>query len=204
MRAQLLHHPAAFQEGVRHSSGRPSFAQAVNKEGSPSATSALLQSVSSAPPALPPTPSPLPPVRSVLDSHPPTIRRELDIGGLRATKSKEPALIGSSDSTGLVVVNPPKRPKLVFVSKLSPSTTAEQLQAHLSSVNVAPLFCHRLKTKYETYASFCVGVDDMYFQRLCDPSTWPSDCLFKPFRGRLHSDMILSPNTNSVPRDDKK
>lgn len=124
--------------------------------------------------------------------------------GLRATKSNDPALLGSSDSTGLVVVNPPKRPKLVFVSKLSPSTTAEQLQAHLSSVNVAPLFCHRLKTKYETYASFCVGVDDMYFQRLCDPCTWPSDCLFKPFRGRLHSDMILSPNTNSVPLDDKK
>lgn len=123
-----------------------------------------------------------------------------------STKSKNPAFVGASAMTGLVVVNPPKRPKpahkVMLVSKLCPSPTAEQLQAHLSSVSVAPLFCRRLRTRYNTYASFCVGVDDQGFQRLTDPCMWPADCLFKPFRGKLYPDMILSPNQTH--RDDKK
>lgn len=73
--AQLLHHPPALQEGVRHSSRQPFFAQAVNKEGLPSAALALLQSVSSAPPPSSPSLSPLSTVHSVpvLQCHPPTI-----------------------------------------------------------------------------------------------------------------------------------
>lgn len=118
--AQLLHHPPTLQEGVRQSSRQPFLAQAVKKEGLPSAALALLQSVSSAPPPSSPSLSPLSTVHSVpvLECHPPTIDKN--------RRSRE--CVDASDTCELVVVPQPKRPQATFASKLSPSTISASLK----------------------------------------------------------------------------
>lgn len=108
--------------------------------------------------------------------------------------------VGASDACSISVVRPSKRPRHIFVSKLSPSTTSAQLTEHLSTVHVIPLACQRLKTKYSSYSSFCVTVDEDSFERLSDPLFWPKGCLFKPFRGKLHPEMFCS---TDVPHDEK-
>lgn len=186
LRAELLRRPPALQDEVHRSSEKPSFTQVVYKEVSPSATSAPLQSVSSAFPTLPPTPFPLSPVQSVsvLDRNLPTIEK----------KRRSRACVGASDTCGLVVVPQPKRPKpkAMFVSKLSPSTTSASLNAHLSTLGVLSLSCRRLKTKFDTYASFYISVSEEFFERLNDPAVWPKDCLFKEFRGMFREGMLHS------------
>lgn len=107
-------------------------------------------------------------------------------------KNGSAACVGAADTTLISVVQRLKRPRRIFVSKLSPCTTSAQLTAHLSSVDVTPLSCQRLKTKYDSYSSFCVTVSEDSFQHLADPSLWPKDCLFKPFRGKLLPEMILT------------
>ncbi|KAL1465895.1 hypothetical protein MTO96_043067 [Rhipicephalus appendiculatus] len=97
------------------------------------------------------------------------------------------------DSSTLLVAQIPQRPQrqwAIFVSKLSPDTTSADLKKHIESVDLSAISCRRLKTKYPSYSSFCVTVDEYTSKRLNDPSRWPCGCIFKPFRGILHEDML--------------
>lgn len=113
-----------------------------------------------------------------------------DDSAITNKRSGRAACVGASDSCRISVVQRSKRPRHIFVSKLSPCTTSAQLTEHLSTVHIVPLACQRLKTKYTSYSSFCVTVDEVSFQRLGDPLLWPKGCLYKPFRGKLHADML--------------
>lgn len=76
------------------------------------------------------------------------------------------------------------------MTKLAPETSSSQVSAYVTSVATAPLVCKRLKTKYESYASFYVAVDDETYQKLQDPGLWPTNCLFKPFQGILFDRLL--------------
>lgn len=93
-------------------------------------------------------------------------------------------------TSALSVAQRQHRPKAIFVSNLSSETTSSDLTNHLKALNISPLSCRRLRTKYQSYSSFHVAVDEEALKRLNDPSMWPMGCLFKPFRGVLHDDMI--------------
>lgn len=107
-------------------------------------------------------------------------------------KKRSPPRVGASEASQLVVVHRPPSSRAIFVSKLSANTTSAQLLAHLSTVQVTPLSCKRLRTKYDSYSSFCVTVNEECFRRLSDPSMWPKGCLFKPFQGKVHPGMLHS------------
>lgn len=81
-------------------------------------------------------------------------------------------------------------PKALFVTKLSPETTEAQLCSYLTARDAAPLACKRIKTRYNTYASFYVAVSNVCYELLQDPALWPNECLFKPFRGVLRESML--------------
>lgn len=104
--------------------------------------------------------------------------------------------VGASEASDLVVVRRPPNTRAIFVSKLSAKTTSGQLRAHLATVDVTPVSCKRLKTKHDSYSSFCVTVDGESFERLGDPSLWPKGCLFKPFQGKFHPGMVHSSELN--------
>ena len=108
-------------------------------------------------------------------------------------RKKKPASFGvMKTSTISVAQRPqrPQRPKALFVTKLSPDTTAADIKKHIASLDLSPISCRRLQTKFQSYSSFYIEVDEETLQRLNDPSMWPLGCLFKPFRGELRDDML--------------
>ncbi|CAN7986876.1 unnamed protein product, partial [Ixodes hexagonus] len=98
--------------------------------------------------------------------------------------------VGASSSSRLSVVSAAPRPRAMFVTKLAPTTTSSDMVEHLVSVGAAPLICRKLKTRYDSYSSFYVAVDDATYETLRDPSFWLKSCLFKPFRGGLRDELL--------------
>ncbi|CAN8007377.1 unnamed protein product, partial [Ixodes pacificus] len=107
-------------------------------------------------------------------------------------KTRIPAQAGASVACKLSVAPSPSRRRALFVTKLDPVTTSADIVGHLYSLDVENLKCHRLKTRYNTYASFHVSVAAEDFEKLSDPALWPKDCLFKPFRGALRQELLHS------------
>jgi hypothetical protein len=62
------------------------------------------------------------------------------------------------------------------------------------------LVCTRLKTKFNTYASFQISVTEEDFPLINNVGVWPDGCLIAPFYGRLSSEQIFS-TTNPVSGD---
>jgi hypothetical protein len=78
------------------------------------------------------------------------------------------------------------------MSRFSPAqdiTSSLEEQLELSS-----LTCTRLKTKFNTCASFHVSVSEKDFPLINNTGVWPNGCLIAPFYGRLNFDQIYSPD----------
>ncbi|KAH8039008.1 hypothetical protein HPB51_004828 [Rhipicephalus microplus] len=85
----------------------------------------------------------------------------------------------------------PRRPKASFATKLSPDTTAADIKKkHNASLDLSTISCRRLQTKFQSYSSFYIKVDEQTLQRLNDPLMWPLRCLFNPFRRELRDDVL--------------
>jgi hypothetical protein len=52
-----------------------------------------------------------------------------------------------------------------------------------------------LKTKFSTYASFHVLVNEDDFPLINNTGVWPNGCLITPFFGKLTPEQIYSPST---------
>ncbi|CAN7977700.1 unnamed protein product, partial [Ixodes persulcatus] len=105
-------------------------------------------------------------------------------------KARTAVLTRASETTKLCVASPSTSLRALFVTKLAPDTICEDVSSHLSSVGIDKVECRRLKTRFDTYASFHVAVAAEDFAKLADPAVWPKSCLFKPFRGTLRRDML--------------
>ncbi|KAH8026315.1 hypothetical protein HPB51_019554 [Rhipicephalus microplus] len=84
----------------------------------------------------------------------------------------------------------PRRPKSFFVTKLSRDTSAADIKKHIASLDLSSISCRRLQTKFQSYSSFYIELDEQTLQRLNDPSMWPLGCLFMSFRGELREDLL--------------
>lgn len=117
---------------------------------------------------------------------------DVPISGINSArpKARTPALTGASDTCKLIVAPPSTRRRALFVTKLNPDTSCEDISSHLSSVGVEEVECRKLKTRYDSYASFHVSVAAKDFDKLSDPAVWPKSCLFKAFRGALREDLL--------------
>ncbi|GBM64816.1 hypothetical protein AVEN_178548-1 [Araneus ventricosus] len=60
----------------------------------------------------------------------------------------------------------------------------------MAPLNLKFLQCHRLKTKFQSYASFHIEVYENDFQQLLDSMFWPEACLAAEFYGKLRNDQI--------------
>jgi hypothetical protein len=67
-------------------------------------------------------------------------------------------------------------------------------------LQLTSLTCTRLRTKYNSYASFHVSVPEDDFQLINNTEVWPNGCLIAPFYGRLNPDQIYSDQTQSTSR----
>ncbi|KAM7311713.1 hypothetical protein ISCGN_008620 [Ixodes scapularis] len=85
-------------------------------------------------------------------------------------KARTPALTGASETSKLSVASPSMSRRALFVTKLAPDTTCENVSSHLSSAGLDTLECRRLKTRHDSYSSFHVSVAAEDFVRLADPA----------------------------------
>ncbi|GBN83369.1 hypothetical protein AVEN_105821-1 [Araneus ventricosus] len=83
----------------------------------------------------------------------------------------------------------PKR-KAIFLSRLGPDTTVNDITNFLAPLNLKFLQCHRLKTKYQSYASLHIEVYENDLKQLLDSTFWPEGCLIAEFYGKLRNDQI--------------
>lgn len=92
---------------------------------------------------------------------------------------------------GLVVVPPAPRSKVVFLSRLSPDTTEDQLIAHVKLkcaglTSASKLVCRKLTSKFRPpsdalLSSFKLFVPSELFDKICNSTFWPTGVLVKEF-----------------------
>jgi hypothetical protein len=83
----------------------------------------------------------------------------------------------------------------LFVSRFGPEVTAQDIKNSLEEqLKLTSLSCTRLKTKFNSYASFHISVNEDDFPLINNTSVWPSGCLIAPFYGRLNADQIYRPD----------
>ncbi|XP_063242139.1 uncharacterized protein LOC134542114 isoform X3 [Bacillus rossius redtenbacheri] len=87
----------------------------------------------------------------------------------------------------------PKRMKALFVTRFDPSVQEQEIVEYISSeLNLDHIKVTKMKTKFNSYASFHVQVLEEDFSRINNIVFWPSGCLISPFFGKLHPEQILS------------
>ena len=69
----------------------------------------------------------------------------------------------------------------LFVSRLSPNTSASTVRRHIKDSCGVDVKCMSIKTKFDTYCSFRVDCDASCMKRLLQPSVWPMGILVRSF-----------------------
>lgn len=106
--------------------------------------------------------------------------------------------IGERVSTSNMAVVPQKkvRTKGLFATRFNPSVTIKEIEDYVRSS--VPLLTTikftRLTTKFDSYASYHVEVNDKDFQFVNNPLIWPGGILVKEFRGPLKTEICFSNN----------
>lgn len=91
---------------------------------------------------------------------------------------------GTNSTSKLTAVPRPPRSRALFVSRLDPTTTVDDIAAILSNV-VKTCVCTPLPSRHVSYASFHIAVEWDDFDKVNDASVWPIGCLFRQFFGLL-------------------
>jgi hypothetical protein len=74
--------------------------------------------------------------------------------------------------------------------------TAEDVEKSLKEqLSFKRLVCTRLRTKYNSYASFHISVTENEFPLINSTGVWPSGCLIAPYYGKLTPDQVFTPCT---------
>lgn len=69
-----------------------------------------------------------------------------------------------------------------FLSRLAPDTTSAQILVHLKSIKShSNLTCEKLKSKYNHYVSFKIGIPDELKNELLKPKEWPAGIFINDF-----------------------
>ena len=73
----------------------------------------------------------------------------------------------------------------MFVSRLSPDTTEEEIRGNVVDVlGCEPLEVEKLRNRRPGYASFRVTCEEQHLQQLLHEDAWDEGALVRPFIGR--------------------
>lgn len=112
--------------------------------------------------------------------------------------------VGTLSSSKLEMAPERVKTKALFVSRFSPKVNANNIEDSLKHhTNLRLLSVSKLKTKYQTYSSFHISVDERDFEFLNNPEVWPTGCLIAPFYGKLKSEQLFAPS-NTIESVDSK
>jgi hypothetical protein len=113
----------------------------------------------------------------------------------KAAPLKRTPMIAVRNASALSVVAKKGKSMSLFVSRFGPEVTAQDIKNSLEEqLKLTSLSCTRLKTKFNSYASFHISVNEDDFPLINNTGVWPNDCLIAPFYGRLNDDQIYRPD----------
>jgi hypothetical protein len=101
-------------------------------------------------------------------------------------------MIGVRNSSPVTVSDRVKT-KSLFVSRFSLNVTSRDTEESLNvQLKLSSLVRTRLKTKYNTYASFHISVHEDDFPLIKNTGVWPQRALIAPFYERPNPDQIYT------------
>ena len=74
-----------------------------------------------------------------------------------------------------------KPPVKIFISRLAPDTTCQEVCTFVKEVFDTEVDCEALKTKHPGYASFVISAPFSSGEKLLRPSDWPDYALVKKY-----------------------
>lgn len=83
--------------------------------------------------------------------------------------------------------------KSLFVSRLHPATTANDVGSALQDLKLDYVKISKMKTKSPNYSSFHIETDENEFQQLFRDDVWSEGCIITEFFGRLKEGQINEP-----------
>ena len=79
-------------------------------------------------------------------------------------------------------IAPARRKAEFFLSRLDPLTTVEDILSHVKAyLKSNDVQCERLQTRYNSYASFRVTVDNRFYKRMINAGMWPEYVVFRRY-----------------------
>ncbi|KAL1447347.1 hypothetical protein WDU94_008899, partial [Cyamophila willieti] len=102
---------------------------------------------------------------------------------------------------------PSVRYSQIFVTRITPDTSAKKLGEDLRSgaPELSSVKCSKLKTKYDSYASFHIVVPEAEKVLISSEEVWPEGALVKQFSGKLLKTHVVeyfnsdNPDQNQLP-----
>lgn len=117
------------------------------------------------------------------------------------TGVKNKVVRGSMEASegGPLALKTVQRMSWMFLSGFTPSVDTEAVRAYLNSLNGSVSYvCEQLKTKYDTYSSFKVGVPLELANDLMHPNLWPQGCIISKYKAPRNKANV----TNDKPSTD--
>jgi hypothetical protein len=113
-------------------------------------------------------------------------------------KNKQP-MIGVRCSSSHPTIIKSVKMESFFISHISPEVAAtDNEKSLLHQLKISSLTCTRLKTKFRTYTSFHISVNEEDFHSIHNMGVWPNGCLTAPFYGQINPTQIYSPEGSNI------
>jgi hypothetical protein len=118
--------------------------------------------------------------------------------------------LGRLENTNIKAVETKPKTGKVFVSRVDPKCSGEQIYELIQKRANIECRVFKMKTKFDTYASFVIETQEFYVDNLLIPELWPKGLMVRKFVGRLvyenateirydtASGIILNDEENSV------
>lgn len=124
-------------------------------------------------------------------------RHWIEVKRNKKSKPSHRSNIGKLVNTGLKTITRKELPAEVFISRLDPATSAEDINTFVQSQfsKATEIVCTKLAAKYDSYSSFKVTMKGVGFKESLNANHWPSGILLKRF---------FSPSKALRPQDRQK
>lgn len=101
------------------------------------------------------------------------------------SKMKTAPVLGVNDNSKIMGI---ERTTSIFLSRVRPTTNEEDITKFLSENGIIVSSCVGLKTKYDNYKSFKIGVVLSDKEKILNENLWGTNILVKPFRSYYSGD----------------
>lgn len=118
-------------------------------------------------------------------------------------KNAKNVKFGTSKANNDLVSSHFIRKRALFATRFRSTVTVEDIGAWLKNpnININNFTCTKLKTKFSSYNSFHIEVEDSSFPAINDPNVWPEGILIAPFFGKLNTSINSVNDETSVEGD---